>query len=331
MGNIINRIQSHSGSDLTIRWAEFIGKEGWTQDISLGAGESRAVMKIAVLWEDLDEAIRQIIGYARKVIGTTALERHVPMRHPRWYWMRAEQISAIQGLSWNGKEVPFGSPISAYKVAVLTVLFKTPNYAVRRDSEMGADGEWMRFVEKNRKSSVEFLMPERGTLKFVEGPASILNKEFRGNRGQINMRTRLTWRWVGVPDDGLFTLGGSERGGVPSRIDSAVGRVNSTEFAGYPAGTLLCEAPEFKPVMYPVHPGYVMAKDFIWDVPRMWDVTLVFVHFDPPYDAAGGFTSRGHNLCPAPVSKFWYKAGTAGSTSYPLYDSTEFADIFKMN
>lgn len=320
-------LQHQTPDTLQAAWTQYISKRGWVGDMSFGMNSSHHAFPIDIDWEDLTTVIPNILGYAKK--NGTAIARTLPWKHPI-FPMYATKIMGIEGVAWKDKQQFPDGPFSAYQLARLMVLFETLPFAVRTDFEDDEPvPEYERFVEKRLVPSAQFLTRERGAYVYdASAPSGIAGKDVdTGGGGILALKVGIKLIWHSVPDDGLFTAGGIDFGGTPANLLACVGFVNNATFLGYPAGTLLCEAPELEPVTMPVEPDLIYTGPPYWAVPRSWRVTVNLSYFNPePNDGV----NLGWGLVPYPANKKWYKIVTK-SGGLPLYDSVDFTTMFKMN
>lgn len=103
------------------------------------------------------------------------------------------------------------------------------------------------------------------------------------------------------------------------RILAAMNTVNSTAFAGYAPETLLCQAPDYRPITHP-------------DGARGYDVHFKFTWL-PKVDKAG--TARGHNWFlrflkkATPEYDYRRMTVTGTGTGDAPYRKTDFANLFR--
>lgn len=312
------------------RESNLVAQHGWTQSISLGHGNSSTAITIDIAGGDaLRNLPSDVLGYSKKQGDTIA--RQIPWRHPLFRSMYATKILHIEGLGWKGIDHSGNGPISEYEMYHVTIGYETPPWDVYAD---GAKDEWDRNIIKEVEPTYEFITRQTGTFQYPPAAslppayAKIGGTTFAGGKAQIVQKLRLMWTWVDVPDNGLFSNGGSANNGAPTNILKTIGRVNDEEFAGYPAGTLFFESPRFIARSQPVDPDY-MGQDKLQS-PRSWDVIMCMVYFDPePVDA----NKRGHNLVPNQIDNKWIRAFMAGGSDtgdYWRYRTAKFSDAFHM-
>jgi hypothetical protein len=157
----------------------------------------------------------------------------------------------------------------------------------------------------------------------------------------------IEFTWYSVPNNFLFN-----RYGRAPHIDAGLSCVNSVDWNGYAAGTLLFEGWRYEPVMAPVTPSLVndptIANTEQSTLPRMWNVVFSFKYFDPPRDPLmvsdtvtypPTFKNRGHNLAPnvsknltlaggVPTQIYWYPVIVAAIPTASPYTGYSFETLF---
>lgn len=292
--------------------------------------------------KNLPRFIADVMGYAKK--AGTGIHRSLPARHPELVWCWASNISWDAGLAPTGQRQGFNRATAAYKGLKLKVEFSAPPYAIIPDGQItAARPEYHRFVSLNSDPNTEFIQRKHGTFQFPAGTPAISTQELPEGVPQLLVKNRIALTWHQVPDDGLFTNGGSFReGATAANLIAGIGKVNSSTFLGYPAGTLLMEGYKLIPYNLPIMPSILGNEMFVGPggkggiPPRFWNVEMVLTYFNPPIDTGGGFTARGHNLLPHPTDPYWYRVhqATTGATDtspYWRYQEIDYATMFLMN
>lgn len=332
-------LKVQAGSSLTIPWAEFISKDGNSQEYSFSMNDSKAVMKIIINGSDMVSAIDQILGYSvKKADGT--LGRFLPMRHPKLYWMFAQNIS-VQPLAWQGKDFYLAGPISDYEQVIITITFISPPYEVFID---GTVAEYQRYVIRNFQPTSEVLTIDNQFLKFdstqagATKPAAVsAGSPAKVPSGYVITKHRLVFKWLQVPDNYLFNAGGSNNGGLPTGVTNGIGKVNLNAFMGYAAKTLLLESPQFESVVQPIDPSLIIPGGGIGgganfnSVPRAWNVTIPMLMFVPPINQnnVANMVQNGWNSAPAGDGNWWGILNNIGAGGGGLYGTYDFTNIFK--
>jgi hypothetical protein len=334
-------------------------------------GGNQAVMQIQIYPEDIYQAIEDLLGSNIYNAQTGQLDRAPPMRHPVLEWLYVTRITSIKGWVPDSKgEWP--NSISGYVTTVpqfltLTVLFQQPKYRILSDSQLdmlfppmsGYRWEWMRFVEGWPKPRTRLMNQESGVCTYQEtgsgigadgsqcGPGPTLPQKFNSPWMAGALKNQeLTLLWKRVPRVGLYSNAGSGR---PTNLDAAIGTVNSSplffpnannDLFMYPAGTLLFEGYEPRPLESPLppelNPGFQEG-----DPNLLFDVLLNWGFADPPYDttANGGAPHRGQNLVPRRgitagdiyANGLWYlAAGSTGRKPALLMPYIDHTTIFQM-
>jgi hypothetical protein len=325
-------------NELGFDWLQHIGTgAGWTGDIAFGLGDNRSAVVIyrdfGNGWDTLLDAIKGILGWSAKIPGSTQMTRKVPWRNPSIPAHVAFTVPRVEGWKFTGKARNRYGPFPTYKRWRLTIGFQSPPYKVIDDSTLSllGGGEWQRWTSRTIDPRTRFLTREQGFLAWAEGTPNIGSTPVKGSISVRVETVLFSFKWWYVPTDGLLNASG-----LPLKIMNCVGKVNSTTFMGFPAGTLLCESPRIEDANLPlvINAG----GDPILDaIPYGHHCTMNYLWFDPPRGTISppvGKTwpdsaMRGHNLLPHPQNKQWYPAFMADGS--PLYDEVDFATMWQMN
>ena len=323
MGQLINnQVLADPGGariNFVADWKEKVGaiSPGMGQFSRTSASEK---LYVYVPWDTQYEWRQRILGYHRVV--NDKLRRVLPARHPRETHMWAERITEVRGVRFDGKEVHVEQiqATAKYTKALLTVQFETPDYAVLEDNDVA--NEWERYVSRQREPKEDVILQNKGNMTFVEGTGSdgqptAGTTQFPRTIVVIEAKTNLRVTWHEVPEE--FVL---DADGKYPALDNAAGSVNSAEFLGYPAGTLLFRPPRVERFRQTVNLRDPKAFNFLLKI----ELNLQF--FDPP-QGNGSAGIRGHNLKPWIDRQCYYAtaegaggaAGTAGGNpTHPTYD-----------
>lgn len=315
--------QKGSGGNLNVAWTEYISRSGWAGDGSFRAGETRLVRHLIVFYSDLQTVIRELLGYSVRIGGAAGnLHRELPMRDPQFPWCYASAITSIRGIKFIGKNNGSGEgPFADYQFAIVSVLFSTPPFSVKKDGGF----EWRRFVEKRFEVSSEMLNVEQGNI--IWGATSPIATQFVAKNTSLHqMKTNLSWTWHQVPDLGLFDGEGFDEGGRPANILFCLGKMNSIEFEGWPPRSLLFFPPRFEPYTMPVPPHVLKLMPDA--VPRAWNCTMNLVGFEPTSVGGGETTTGGWSMAPHATGVYYTVTRTGGD---PLYGEVDYARAFLMN
>jgi len=298
---------------------------------------------------------RDVFGYAY-TDSTLKLKRVNPVRHPKHEDCHATGLSLHRfGIVGNDsylkpKEAsvrPLGSiPYTAkYQKSEATIRLTQTPYPVVDDSDMtyiigGAPiPEYYRNVDwaHDVKEDVSTLNAEADRqLIFAEGYPSTTTppSSFSGRAVEYICKSALSWRWYDVPEEYLFA--GDD--GEPVKIQNCLGRVNSVDFYGYVAGTLLLLGVQMIKFQYPWR--FFDSLYPTRSTPAFgYHVTFLVSQFDPvpgvtTTSTPGVPLARGHNLMPyrqvvTGTSTRWYLATFGGSpTGQRLIPGADFAQMF---
>jgi hypothetical protein len=273
----------------------------------------------------------QLSGLLTSGIGGI-LTRKLPWQHPRFSFMWASKIGNVLGRQFKSKKwSPVTSlPYSEYNYYRLTILYTTPPYEVRTDTQVGADpvgltqgAEFLRFTQmEDPEAAIENLTRQGAYLRWTNNSPGGYPPGAAGNiaipGGGINIRVpKLYYKftWHQVPKVGLFGTIGIAR---PTNIMNCMGKINGFAFPQdypdwqFPPDTLLFLKPTWKAETVP------LTSDLMGDVnatymPRTYRVTFHCLYFNPPTQPFGGVENRGyppvvgHNGVPAPGSQFHFR------------------------
>lgn len=318
-------------------WKELLDatQPGGGDVVSIDRSEGRLVGVIP--FSKQRDACKKILGFSWADSGSPyALHRQPPWRHPHlpWLWATSATFTGLTPVRNNADPDGQGHPKLAaaepdydlvagghYSLSTVSVGFSQLPYLPYGDDEPGWVTETDRYFEQwvEIEGNLETISANTGQqLLWAEGPLS--GQKFQGDVTEYKQITRYTARWAGVPEDFLFS------NGQATKIQNCVGRVNSTTFLGFPAGTLLFQPPRFRRFSQPV---WTATGDGLW----AYDVFLSYLHFDPP-TGVGSPLKRGWQLLPYPggvagtSGPAWYTVRrTAGSTVY-LLPEVDFATMF---
>lgn len=282
----------------------------------------------------LTQFIEDVVGWSKKSFGPQdpgpQIERHLPARHPFYRWLWASGINSVDPVGFptqaNG---PLGA-YAKYTLLRINVAFSTPPFPLMEDGQVDL-GEFQRYVSiEGQETTSSFIQQKNGCFRFGEtavGWESQTVPESGGMTITVS-KTRIKLLWHQVPDIGLFTGGWP---GAPTKILDALGRVNDAAFLGYPKYTILFDSYNPIPRTMPVDPTLLGLGP--QDVPRSWDVQLVFDYFNPE---SGEAAPVGWQGAPNPKNRKWYHVyinGLAGGdveANMP-YDTHDMESVFHMN
>jgi hypothetical protein len=313
---------------------------------------------------DLPDVITEIIGSSTPK-GNGALIRVLPLAHPLFPWLFAENV-ALSGVSFdsngttsgiytNPLEAPALPTFAKYLLYRCEITFAPRPYTLLQDAEIEVGKmdwiddngkaqnsiwakEWDRFVDYDEVPSAEFITAQQGQFKFrAEGGAGANNPNGATLPGQVRIiqrKTGLKIFWYQVPI--TYLEPNSRHYGY---IYEALGHVNQIYWNSYDPGTLLFQAMSYRRYV-PAYPGWKAGlggtTGGIISPLKLVDLEMTFSRFDPEKDPAhlppagvGNNVPGGHNLLP------WFGAG--GRYHYyvestlnqkPVYPSFPFQLLF---
>lgn len=299
---------------------------------SVGGGFSQGASSAWEVWMFLDQPtylagfIAGVLGYARK--NGTTIRRSLPARHPLLPWCWASSVGWEGGFGPTGKREALDGVTASFKYLQCRVNYEAPPYAILADGVP----EYLRFVVLTSEPNSEFLTRRYGSYRWPAGTPNLTSYVLAEGIPQLLIKERLVFTWIQVPDDGFFTNGGQAYpGAVPQKAIDGLGKVNSAEFYGYPAGTLLLEGFRLTPVAMPILPSIIGKDNFDGYPQRAWNVDYYVTLFNPP---PADTNKRGHNLFPHPTQPEWYrihKKGGADTEGFWRYQTYDYTKLFEMN
>lgn len=303
--------------------------------------------------------VNQVLGWTMTT-SAGLLQRTLPIRHPRNPQLYATKVIDASGRVYGNKIIDgtggleIASPPrytssfegigitqwARYGKQQVTIEFQPARWRMLTDAQAIVDGttrEYTRFIDFDVKPNFYNVTIQVGDFLWAEsaspGPTA-LNVASVGEINYLEVKTTFALRWRQVPEDYAADTINYPYWPYFSKISRAAGRVNSAEFCGYPAGTLLILEPDIERYVS----GTLYSNDLSTHKPLMYcDIMLPMVHFDPPNSSGDPPVSgyRGHNLKP------WYAQGTGAyvkyylvtangnpSTGLRIYSEMDYNDIF---
>lgn len=338
--------QFYEGADATFTindWKEVIGDQqpGGGDSFSLESGESSLTLQVP--WLKARSFIRFCLGWSFCRSATDPkLYRENPVEHPRFPWLTATTVSfqgsspvGIAGVGTKVAGIYTGSvPVAKYEHLVATVRFTDKPWTFLDDDVAATLGEQYRNTYFDPTPSIEIISAEGiNSLKFFYNPGFILGPGTQGVPapfGTLMAKITQTMNWMYVPNE--YISGSDSLTFLPSKIQACVGRVNSADFLGFPANTLLLQAPKYDRCRFPIATAEGVYGYF------GWNIKLPFQYFSPDLGPQTGVPSggvfRGHQVLPWRSNLLWYPAvrelsGATAATLQKLYPEADFATIFE--
>lgn len=343
-------------------WLERVAVEGPCGADTFTRDGTQAALCGMVLWSQLEALVYGALGYswidAPQVAATTLspgattyapivsayqLRRVLPANHPRYRGLVCTSVSAqpfrptaTTYAPYRGFPVAPGPAIAEYAYAYVTLTFGQVKYQLYTDELMQIFGkqEYERYTYVEPEPVLEVLGSGADILKFAAGPYS--GQEFQGGPAAYLPKQRLRYHWIDVPSAWLFN------GEVPVNVKAGYGKVNQTDFLGFPAGTLLLQGATFEKRLLPLIPATATR-------PFSYDVVFDFLEFDPtrgtttapttttlppgttaaPTTTPAPWSIRGHNLAPG-ADRYWWPVTDTGSLGgRTLLEPYEFRRLFR--
>lgn len=335
-------------------------REDWKERIAAfmpGGGDvfsneqSEAVIEGDIPWDVRYSFIRAVLGYSTTV--GHQLVRFLPLFHPWYDFLTAQSVSIVpyqpdttsaddlKQAAWY-PDIAFDQ--AGYKKARATIRFKQNPWEILDDDQIDVYygtslKEWERYCyDVHRDGSLEIISQTGRPMKFAEGVAKERGAYLPTEIGTIAYKDVIEFKWMYVPKE--YVCGVSYPNNLAFlKIDPCVGRLNATEFLGYPRGTLLLNPPRIERFEWPLRVDEDSAYGY--------HITFPFQHFDPP---SGVYPQvyYGHNLLPwggrneknqqsdenlyGYLFGKWFYATNDGRTdtsnSKPLLEYAEFKNMF---
>lgn len=290
----------------------------------------RAIRSILVAWADRVQARTDFLASVSVVsidASTRYISRQVPHTFPDATNFYAQSVAKLVGIGPRGKDGADDTMLAKYKHARLDIIYSPATYDYRSDDDLVSTGDINdlevisegvalkngrpRAVSITARPGGRILVLNRGLLKPVGSPDKPVLEGIPINEPHVDWA--FTWHTVPVA-------------ALPFRAwRKCIGAVNDAEFYSQPAGTLLCEPPDLKPV-----------TDAFGN--RCFDVQYRFraiYNYDDRTDP-GDPQPRGHNWVLQPVKdggsiKLRYVQVTSDGTlsGDPLYRSADFTQLFE--
>jgi hypothetical protein len=319
-----------------IDYADWTPDQGGGPVIQLADDASRIERPIQVAHVNYYGAAAAFLGYS--LLPQVGAVKYISRTTPHPYedmldinarpWLYARSISRLEGVGPRGKRAN-GSP--AFDLARMTLVYTSLTYDIKEDTDPNVIG--LAEDATGVANPLAGLPDEARLTRYV-------TRLYRPAHRVVTIPQALM-QWVPIPPNEpagtiLEATGKSEPGleltyihhlrpDVPiNAIQQAMGKVNQYTFDGFPAETLLCEAPDIRPIVSPIGD-------------RIYDVQFRFV-FRPKYNANGVATGHNHflrcwrNTTGAALQLDYRRAnlsstGTAASGN--VYPSFNFLKLFR--
>lgn len=291
-------------------------------------------------WNMQRSAARHFLGFAyADTAAPWRLHRETPQWDPQFPWLYAHSISfsPLVPLSnvANVNLAPFARSVfdaanreSQYSWTLATVKYRSFRHRFLNDIDVPtAAEEYKRNCMFTSQGRIEILSADGiSQLKFAETAAGgpTVGTAFPAPIGVLLPKLGIAAEWTGVPTDYLST---NSFIFIPTKILNCLGKVNSSAFLGFDAGTLLMQPFEYTEFTWPVASD--TANQNAYELLRGVNLRLNFDYFNPTL-GAGTPLFKGHNTFPWRGDGKFYAAtrdGTAGGTR--LIESTDFNKIWE--
>lgn len=273
------------------------------------ANRSSATLTYIVPEDDFESAVYQFLGYSYRQDAN--LRRVLPERHPRWRHMHAVRVQE-RGRAFRQKaNFPDGA-IDEYDAHLLTVYYEALPYPVKSDGDVTTTTEYLRFVKRIPRPTVEIFTQRKGTFKFDTADGAPTDAPVPADIPIRFPVIEFDWTWHFVPRSWLYGLTG---GTVPTNIAARIETVNNATFEGFPAKTFRLAAVEFEEV-------YTPAPDLIFGAIGLGEQPWLRYHVHLKFK----YNSAGWHRLPHPNDNQFYRVKT--STDTEIFPTSSFPTIF---
>lgn len=309
-----------------LQWEELVGDQGPREDI-VTHGDTRLTVRGYVFGHDtVLPALRYWLGWAEVNYDAPSLPlvRYVPAAHPELNSCFARQVT-INGWRYLRKQpsqepvgLPVRVPYAIYDRYLFQIEFGSVDYAVR--AEASINSEWERFVTVKPSDGTELVAIPAGLYLYKSNaPAGFQGKPVTLNAPLLRHAVERTDFKVTLHNLPLDFVCNAFR--VPRKLAKAKGKVNRTDFLGFPAQTFLFMKYELE-----VYPMPVATES--WDTARFGCNVHLFGSYQEPDKAVAGETLAGWNLAPGLDARYvagWY--GVQTSDGKPMYSLMEMNNL----
>lgn len=221
----------------------------------IGIWDSQVTRKYMVAWNDREEFVEDLLGLPSVKNGQ--LSRRIPFGYPSFSsngpWLYASRVLRTKGVGNRGKDQVVD--VSNYEKCLITALHESRTYKVTPDQAGKIGGiqdegtllasGWAnsRYVTKLPEPCERQLTLNLGMMRFVDDAAVNAQGQPIGGQAMLQglpwvlQEQEIHYTWHEVPVEAYPN----------TAITTCMGQVNNATFDGYPARTLLCRAPKFKP------------------------------------------------------------------------------------
>lgn len=328
-------------------WEEVAAEQGTEPGGSWARDDASVTLIGDIPYNKRYDARRKILGYAYPDTSSPwALHRVNPLPHPDERMLRAV---ACDIAGWNpqgvtqptsgfkaGYPAPYLDPppaagtillprIATYSRARCTIKFRPHNYPFVEDATMVAEG-WPEVFRNTAffdscDPILDVLLTDSAPfLKWGEGPKS--GQTIASQTPDYIQRASLVAIWYHVPE--TFIVSGGDY--IPSKIFDGIGKVNATDWYGFPAGTLRLEAPRFRRALQ----APIRVDPTSYFLPFVYDIVFPFSYVNPTAAEASPIY-RGWNLYPDGPTGKWYSVKRANGSPdpQPYFEFYDFDLLFE--
>lgn len=332
-------------------WEEVAAEGGPEAGSSWARDDCSVTLTGDIPWAKRYDARRKMLGYAWADPGSPwALHRVNPIPHPDERALRCVSLD-LAGYNPEGVEQPGGSfragypapyltpappagttllpRIATYTRARCTLKFRALPYPHYEDATMVANGWPEVFRNTAFFDSCDPLLDILVTtgepfLVWAEGEAGgpEAGQPIPSQTPEYIQRANFVAVWYSVPSEFIIAAGSY----LPAKIMAGVGKVNSADWYGFPAGTLRLEAPRFRKATMAV---IRTRPDLNYSAPPfMYDVMLPFSWVDPT-PALVSPVFRGWNVFPFSTTGKFYSVKRRDTSGVPYFAGYNFDNLFR--
>lgn len=218
-----------SGAMKSIPWAEVA-----SFDMSCGEDGVSLGMAIMVYWQDLSYALQAILGYTYLSSGQpNRLLRVLPWQNPKYSQLWAHSVTRVEGRRFEGFSqlenfVAIGpgaggtadiGPSADYNLAIITIKFWRPPYAVRSDADVlnagnGKYYEWLRYTDRQWNVESQYLTGGANFMQWAgqaDGTGGGTTQNWKCGTdtlpspyGITVSHARVSRKWYQIPEAAIF-------------------------------------------------------------------------------------------------------------------------------
>lgn len=262
--NLVTNSQTQPPSSITA-YNYYESRE--TGKSSFATGNSQITRVFFCRFDQAYAFVDAVLGYSLLMSNAPngyKIQRELPDQHPIVTTFYASEVASVEPLGTPSQDTSKGN-LGTFPIAKVTAIYRPTDYAVLADDAIGTitvgdatiPNELERYVSVNRSYQQTEFLTVNGMLKFVES-----GRVINAPPGMVVGAYIETLKWVEVPakTDDPFTPPND------TSLTACVGKVNTLEFNGHPAGTVLMLPPETKMVTPKLSASVLFTSSYIWEI-----------------------------------------------------------------